>query len=110
MGPGLLESVYEEVLYFELTRNYGYKVSRQKSIDIVYQGIKMEKGFRADLIVEDLVLIELKSVEEMHRKFKKITLSYIRLANLEVGLLINFGEDLLKKGITRLVNNYSGDI
>ncbi|MFT4535714.1 MAG: GxxExxY protein [Saprospiraceae bacterium] len=68
----------------------------------------MEKAFRADLIVENLVLIDLNSVEEMHRKFKKITLSYIRLASLELGLLINFGEELLTKGITRLINDYKG--
>ena len=109
LGPGLLESVYEEVLFYELTKKYGYQVTRQQQIKIAYDGIEMEKAFRADIIVENLVLVELKSVEEMHRKFKKITLSYIRLANLEVGLLINFGEELLTKGITRLVNDYKGN-
>lgn len=109
LGPGLLESVYEEVLFYELTKNYRYQVTRQQPIKIKYEGIEMEKAFRADIIVENLVLVELKSVEEMHRKFKKITLSYIRLANLEVGLLINFGEELLTKGITRLVNDYKGE-
>lgn len=109
LGPGLLESVYEEVLFYELTKNYRYQVTRQQPIKIKYEGIEMEKAFRADVIVENLVLVELKSVEEMHRKFKKITLSYIRLANLEVGLLINFGEELLTKGITRLVNDYKGE-
>lgn len=109
LGPGLLESVYEEVLFYELTKSYGYQVARQQPIKIKYEGIEMEKAFRADVIVENLVLVELKSVEEMHRKFKKITLSYIRLANLEVGLLINFGEELLTKGITRLVNDYKGE-
>lgn len=106
LGPGLLESVYEEVLYYELTKNYGYKVDRQIGIDIIYETIKMKKGFRADLIVENLVLVELKSVEQVINKFKKTTLTYIKLADLRLGLLINFNEEVLKDGITRIVNNF----
>ncbi|MEE9438886.1 MAG: GxxExxY protein [Saprospiraceae bacterium] len=105
LGPGLLESVYEEVLYYELTNNLGYKVQRQKAIDVVYEGIKMEKGFRADLIVENKVLIELKSVQTVIDVFKKTTLTYLRLSDLKLGLLLNFNESKLIDGITRIVNN-----
>lgn len=106
LGPGLLESVYEEVLYYELTVNLGYQVERQKAIDIIYESIKMEKGFRADLIVENKILIELKSVETVINMFKKITLTYLKLSKIKLGLLINFNEEVLKDGITRIVNNY----
>lgn len=104
LGPGLLESVYEEVLYYELSKQ-GFKVKRQFPIPIVWQDIEMEQGFRADLIVEDCVLIEIKSVSKIEAVHKKQTLTYLRLTGIKLGLLVNFNEALIKDGITRVVNN-----
>jgi GxxExxY protein len=104
LGPGLLESVYEEVLFYELTQQ-GFKVKRQFPIPIVWQDIEMEQGFRADLIVEDCVLIEIKSVSKIEPVHKKQTLTYLRLTGIKLGLLVNFNEALIKDGITRVVNN-----
>lgn len=104
LGPGLLESVYEEVLFYELTQ-VGFKVKRQHPIPIIWGNIKMEQGFRADLIVEDSVLIEIKSVSKIEPVHKKQTLTYLRLTGLKLGLLVNFNEALIKDGITRVVNN-----
>ncbi|HET7733361.1 MAG TPA: GxxExxY protein [Paludibacter sp.] len=104
LGPGLLESVYEEIMYFELT-NLGLKVERQKAIPIFWNGIKMEIGFRADLIVENKVIIELKSVESLTPVHSKHVLTYLKLTGLKLGLLINFNENLIKDAITRIVNN-----
>lgn len=101
-GPGLLESVYEEVLYYELSQQ-GFKVKRQ--FPIVWQDIEMEQGFRADLIVEDCVLIEIKSVSKIEAVHKKQTLTYLRLTGLKLGLLVNFNEAWIKDGITRVVKN-----
>ncbi len=106
LGPGLLESVYEEVLHYELTKR-GLLSQRQVSLPVLYEEIKMELGFRLDLLVEETVIVELKSVETVTPFFKKKLLNHLRLANLEVGLLINFNEELLKNGITRLFNNYA---
>ena len=103
LGPGLLESVYEEILYFELT-SQGYKVERQKPIPVFWKEIKMDIGFRADLIVEDKVVVELKSVELIAPVHPKKLLTYLRITNLKLGLLINFNEALIKDGITRVVN------
>jgi GxxExxY protein len=105
LGPGLLESVYEEALFYELTKNKGLQVDRQRSVPVVYKDVKLEIGFRADLIVENKVLIELKSIEKVTNVHKKQTLTYIRLAEIKLGLLINFNESLLKNGITRIANN-----
>ena len=104
LGPGLLESVYEEVLNYELLKN-GFRIERQKEIPFTYDSIRLESGFRADLIVEKKVLIELKSVEFIAPVHKKQVLTYLKLANLKLGLLINFNESLLHHGITRIVNN-----
>lgn len=106
LGPGLLESVYEEVLHHELTKR-GILAQRQVSLPVIYEGLKMEVGFRIDLLVEDKVIVELKSVETVTLFFKKKLLNHLRLANLQTGLLINFNEELLKHGITRLFNNYA---
>jgi GxxExxY protein len=103
LGPGLLESVYEAVLAYELERR-GLWVVRQQGISVIYEGVRLEEGFRADLIVEDKVIIEIKSLEAVHPVHKKQLLTYLRLANKRLGLLINFGEELIKNGITRLVN------
>ncbi len=103
LGPGLLESVYEEILYFELT-SQGLKVYRQKGIPVFWKGIKMDLGFRSDLMVEDKVIIEIKSVEMIAPVHPKQLLTYLRLTNLKLGLLVNFNEALIKDGITRVVN------
>ena len=103
LGPGLLESVYEAVLAYEL-RKRGLRVERQKVIPVVYEEVRLDEGFRADLVVEDKVIIELKSVEAIARVHKKQVLTYLRLSNLRLGLLINFGEELIKDGISRVVN------
>jgi GxxExxY protein len=103
LGPGLLETVYEVVLAHEL-KNRGLHVVRQQPIPIQYESIKFEEGFRADLIVEDKVMVELKSVESVSPVHKKQLLTYLRLTNRRLGLLINFGEELIRDGITRVVN------
>lgn len=103
LGPGLLESVYEEILFYELT-SQGFKVERQKAIPVFWKEIKMDIGFRADLIVENKVVVELKSVELIAPVHPKKLLTYLRLTKLKLGLLINFNEALIKDGITRVVN------
>lgn len=103
LGPGLLESVYEVVLAEEL-KERGFAVERQQPIPIKYGNLTFEEGFRADLIVEEKVIIELKSVENVLPIHKKQTLTYIRLMDLRLGLLINFGAPLIKDGIFRIVN------
>ncbi|GGG19197.1 hypothetical protein GCM10011344_19750 [Dokdonia pacifica] len=103
LGPGLLESVYEEILYYELT-SIGLKVERQKQLPVVWKGKKMELGFRTDLIVENKVIIEIKSVQEIHPVHPKQLLTYLKLTNMKLGLLINFNSPLIKTGITRVVN------
>ena len=103
LGPGLLESVYEAVLAQEL-RKRSLKVERQAPIPVVYEEVRLEEGFRADLVVQDKVLVELKSVEKVAPVHKKQVLTYLRLANMKLGLLITFGEALIKDGITRVVN------
>ena len=107
LGPGLLESVYEAALAAELTSR-GHKVERQRAIPVFYEGTDLGVGFRADLIVDALVLVELKSVETMTPVFKKVTTNYIRLIPLRLGFLINFNETLLKNGITRVTNGLEG--
>jgi GxxExxY protein len=103
LGPGLLESVYEEVLAHEL-RKRGLTVVQQQSIPVVYEETRLETGFRADLIVEDRVIVEVKSIAEIAPIHKKQLLTYLRLADKRLGLLINFNEFLIKHGITRIVN------
>lgn len=104
LGPGLFESVYEEVFFYELAKNEQLQVERQKAIPVFYDDIKMDIGFRADLIVENKVLIEIKSVETMAKVHQKQIQTYLRLTNLKLGLLINFNEALIKYGIKRIVN------
>ena len=103
LGPGLLESVYEAVLESVL-RQRGLAVQRQVPIPIQFEGLRFDEGFRADLIVEGKVIVELKSVEHTVPVHRKQVITYIRLADKRLGLLINFGEALIKDGITRLVN------
>lgn len=104
LGPGLLESVYEEILFYELIL-LGFEVERQKPIPLIWKDVKMEIGFRADLIVENKVVIELKSVEVIAPVHPKQLLTYLKITGLKLGLLINFNEKLIKDGITRIVNN-----
>ena len=103
LGPGLYELVYETALAFELEQA-GLEVQRQVPIPINYKGIRFEEGFRADLIVNEKVILELKSITTIANIHKKQLLTYLRLADKRVGLLINFGEALVKDGITRIVN------
>jgi len=104
LGPGLLETVYEVVLAHELKKR-GLRLVRQQPIPIEYDGIKFDEGFRADIIVEDKVILELKSVEQLARVHHKQLLTYLRLADKRLGLLINFGDEYIKDGIKRIVNN-----
>lgn len=103
LGPGLLESVYEVALAYELKKR-GLHVERQLPIPIVYDDLQFDEGFRADVIVENLVILELKSVEVVHPVHKKQLLTYLRLADKRLGYLVNFGAELIKDGISRIVN------
>ena len=104
LGPGLLESVYGVVLARALMRQ-GFKVERQKTVRFEYDGMVFDKGLRVDLLVDDRVIIELKSVEKLAPVHGKQVLTYLRLLNFQVGLLINFGGATLKEGLQRIVNN-----
>ena len=103
-GPGMLESAYEALLVHELKKR-GVRVECQQPIPIHYESVQLEVGFRADLIVEDKVIVELKSVEQVAPVHKKQLLTYLKLADKRLGLLINFGAVLIKDGITRVVND-----
>jgi GxxExxY protein len=103
LGAGLFESVYEEILAYELT-NKGLKVEKQKAVPVFWKELKMDVGFRADLIVESKVIIEIKSVELIVPVHKKQLLTYLKITGLKLGLLVNFNEALIKDGITRIVN------
>lgn len=106
LGPGLLESVYEALLARMLAQR-GLKVERQRSVPICYRGMELDEGFRLDLLVDDQLVIELKSTEQIHPVHSKQVLTYLRLMGLPLGLLINFGAPLLKEGIKRIVNHHS---
>jgi GxxExxY protein len=105
LGPGLLESAYEACLAYEL-QGLGKRVERQKPVPVVYDSVKLDCGFRADLVVEGRLVVELKCKDVLHPLDDAQLLSHLRLLNIEVGLLINFHVVLLKNGIRRLVNNY----
>lgn len=107
LGPGLLESVYETVLAYELVKR-GLLVERQVVVPIFYDDLRFEEGFRADLIVGGKVILELKSVEHVTNAHKKQLLTYLRLTGLSLGYLLNFGEALMKDGITRTINGKLG--
>ena len=104
LGPGLLESVYEQVLAAR-RRKAGLRVEAQKSISIVVDDLTIPEAFRADLVIEGKLIVELKSVEEMKPVFAKQLLTYLRLSGLKLGLLLNFGAPSLKNGIERVANN-----
>lgn len=104
LGPGLLESAHEEALVYELGRQ-NLECTRQRGIPIHYRNIELNSGFRADVIVDDEVLIELKSVERLLSVHYKQVLTYLKLSGLKLGLLVNFNTPLIKDGIKRIVNN-----
>ena len=104
LGPGLLESVYEEILSYELERNSLY-VERQKGILVVYDRIVFENGFRADLVIENKVIVEIKSVEALNPVHCKQLYTYLKLTGIKDGILVNFNSYLLKDGFHRLFNN-----
>ena len=104
LGPGLLESAYENALAFDL-REMGFKVRQQVPMPFVYKEVKMDVGYKLDLIVEDQVVVEIKSVESLAPVFFSQLLTYLKLSDLKLGLLINFNTKLLKEGIHRVVNN-----
>ena len=105
LGPGLLESVYETVLAASLTRS-GFRVARQVPVDINYDGMRFEAAFRIDLLVDDRLVVEIKSIERLASVHAKQLITYLRLMKQPVGLLMNFGGETMKEGIRRLVNNY----
>lgn len=105
LGPGLLESVYEMILAEKLIR-MGYYVSRQKPIDIEFEGLRFDAAFRIDLLIDEHVLVEIKSVERLNSSHAKQLLTYLRLTKQPLGLLINFGGATLKEGVRRIVNDY----
>ena len=105
LGPGLLESVYEGILAAKLVE-MGYAVTRQRPVDIEFEGLYFAAAFRVDLLVDERLLVEIKSVEQLHASHAKQLLTYLRLTSQPVGLLINFGGATLKEGVRRLVNDY----
>ncbi len=105
LGPGLLESAYEACLAFELTE-HGLKVERQKPLPVVYRDVKLDCGYRLDILVEESTVVEIKAVDCLAPIHKAQLLSYLRLSGCKVGLLINFNVKLLMNGIVRMVNNF----
>lgn len=104
-SPGLLESVYEALMVYHL-RKYGFFIEQQKEVPFMEDGVKLPLGFRVDIIVEQKLVIELKSIDRTAPVHSKILLTYLRLTNLKLGLLMNFGEPLLKDGIKRVIRGY----
>ncbi len=104
LGPGLLESAYEQCLFYEL-KEAGFKVKKQQPLPLIYKDVNMEMGFRVDLIVEDKVVIEVKSVEALNEVHLAQVLTYLKLSECKLGLLINFNVALIKNGFKRVVNN-----
>jgi iron complex transport system substrate-binding protein len=104
-GPGLLESVYEQLLAIELEKR-GHKVERQKWISFEYEGVQLENAFRLDLLVDDSVVVELKSTEQMNPVFMKQVKTYLVILGLHLGLVVNFGLATIKEGFVRVVNGY----
>ena len=102
LGPGLLESVYQQCLFYEL-RNANIKVEKEVLVPLTYENLKFETGFRMDLLVENKIVIELKAVENIHEKHISQVLTYLKLSNNKIGLLINFNEKYLKDGVKRII-------
>ena len=104
LGPGLLESAYEECLFYEL-RKIGLRVEKQKPLPLIYEEVKLDVGYRIDIIVENKLIIEIKSVEALNDVHFAQLLTYLKLTNCKLGLLINFNVSLIKNGVKRVVNN-----
>lgn len=104
LGPGLLENTYKECLFYKINQ-FGLFVEKEKSMPIIFEEVKLDCGYRVDLLVEKKLILELKSVESLNEIHLAQTLTYLKLGNYKLGLLINFNEILLKKGIRRVVNN-----
>ena len=105
LGPGLFESVYEAIMAYELMNEHNLSVHRQRPIPVIWKDVKLELGFRSDLIIEEKLIVEIKSIEALAPVHAKQLLTHLRLTNIKLGLLINFNEELLKNGIKRIVNN-----
>ncbi len=103
LGPGLLESAYEECLFYEL-KKCNLKIEKQKQLPLVYEGVKLDAGYRIDIIIEDKFIVEIKSVEALNDVHLAQLLTYLRLSNCKLGLLINFNVNLLKNGVKRVIN------
>jgi GxxExxY protein len=104
LGPGLFESVYETVMAYELIHSHNLTVHRQRPIPVIWKDVKLELGFRSDLIIEEKLIVEIKSIEALAPVHAKQLLTHLRLTDIKMGLLINFNEELLKNGIRRVVN------
>jgi len=104
LGPGLLESVYEAILYYELTKK-GLFVERQKTLPVIWDELKLDIGFRTDLIIENKLILKIKSIEKITEVHAKQIMTYLKITKMKLGLLINFNVSLIKFGITRIVNN-----
>lgn len=109
LGPGLFESVYETIMENELVHTHQLQVVRQFPIPVIWENVKLEMGFRADLLVENKVLVEIKSIESIGPVQYKQVLTYLRLSGIKLGLLINFNEELIKTGIKRVINGHIGN-
>lgn len=105
LGPGMLEGAYEICLTHELVK-HGFKVERQKKLPIVYDGIRLDAGYRLDLLVNDAVIVEVKAVERIHPVHEAQLLSYLRMTDVKLGLVINFNMKMLRDGVKRVVNNF----
>lgn len=103
LGPGLLENAYEECLFYKLGNN-GFRVDKQRAMPLVFEGVKLDAGYRIDLLVENKLVVEVKSVEAFHPIHLAQTLTYLRLGDFKLGLLINFNVELLRDGIKRVIN------
>lgn len=103
LGPGLLESAYEECLFYEL-KKYDLKVEKQKQLPLIYEEVRLDVGYRIDIIIEDKFIVEVKSVEALTDVHLAQLLTYLRLSNCKLGLLINFNVSLLKNGVRRVIN------
>ena len=104
LGPGLLESAYEECLYYEIKKS-GFYVEKQKSLPLIYEDVKLEIGYRLDIIIENKLILEIKSVENLNDVHFAQLLTYLKLTNCKLGMLMNFNVSLIKNGIKRVVNN-----
>jgi GxxExxY protein len=104
LGPGLFESVYETIMEHELITKHHLKVKRQFPIPVIWDGTRMEIGFRVDLLIEDKLIVELKSIESLAPVHYKQMLTYLKLSSIKLGLLLNFNEELLRSGIKRVIN------